>query len=62
MVAENHHILVVDDEPHLRNGLRRILEKEGFNVMTASDGDTALKAAREQEPDIAILDIIHQLL
>ena len=58
MVAKTYQILVVDDEPHLRNGLRRVLEMEGFSVATASDGDMALKIAGEQEPDIAILDIM----
>lgn len=58
MATKSYQILVVDDEPHLRNGLRRILEKEGFTVTTASDGKMALEAAKEQEPDVAILDIM----
>jgi len=52
------HILIVDDEPHLRNGLRRILEKEGYEVTTAPDGETALKLARDKKPDVVLLDIM----
>ena len=51
-------ILVVDDEPHLCSGLRRVLEKEGYEVTTATDGETALKLAREKEPDIVLLDLM----
>lgn len=52
------HILIVDDEPHLRNGLRRILEKEGYEVTTAPDGETALKLVRDKKPDVVLLDIM----
>ena len=58
MTTRMPHILVVDDEPHLRNGLRRVLEKEGYEVTTAPDGETALKIAREKEPDVVLLDIM----
>jgi two-component system OmpR family response regulator len=51
-------ILVVDDEPHLRKGLRRILSEEGYEVMTAPDGETALALATEKKPDIVVLDIM----
>ena len=51
-------ILIVDDEPHLRSGLRRLLEKEGYKVATAPDGETALELAREKAPDLVLLDIM----
>lgn len=57
-MAGRPRILVVDDEPHLRNGLRRILSEEGYEVMTAPDGETALALATEKKPDIVLLDIM----
>ena len=51
-------ILIVDDEPHLRSGLRRILNEEGYETMTAADGETALKLAEGKQPDVVLLDII----
>ena len=58
MAMKIPHILIVDDEPHLRNGLRRILEKEGYEVTTAPDGETALKLARDKKPEVVLLDIM----
>lgn len=58
MTMRTPHILIVDDEPHLRNGIRRILEKEGYEVTTAADGETALNLARDKKPDVVLLDIM----
>jgi two-component system alkaline phosphatase synthesis response regulator PhoP len=58
MTARSPQILIVDDEPHLRSGLRRILEKEGYKVTTASDGEAALKLGRQITPDVVLLDIM----
>ena len=49
-------ILVVEDERNLVNLLRGYLEREGFEVHEALDGNTALKTARSVEPDVVILD------
>jgi DNA-binding response OmpR family regulator len=51
-------ILIVDDEPSILEVLRYNLEKAGFRVMTARDGQGALRAAREQNPDLMILDLM----
>lgn len=58
MVTRRPIILIVDDEPHLRSGLQRILNKEGYETMTAADGETALKLAEDKKPDVVLLDII----
>jgi len=50
-------ILVVDDEDSIRASLAGILEDEGFRVMHANDGITALDVLRRELPDLVLLDI-----
>jgi len=50
-------ILVVDDEDLIRNMLKRLLEKEGFFVITANNGLDALKKSYEFQPHIVISDL-----
>ncbi len=56
--AEDKIILVVDDEPNVREYLKAILEDAGFNVLTAEDGIAALDVIRRQRPDFISLDLI----
>jgi DNA-binding response OmpR family regulator len=51
-------ILVVDDEPQIVDLLRSYLQREGFDVHGAADGETALSAARRLQPDLIILDVM----
>jgi len=51
-------ILVVDDEPSMLDVIRYSLEKAGYQVCAAADGEEALRLAREQKPDLVILDIM----
>ena len=51
------HILVVDDEPDIRNLVKEILEDEGFDVSVAESGETARHARRMRRPDLILLDI-----
>jgi len=51
------HILVVDDEPDIRNLVQEILEDEGYTVTTADSGEAARKARRTRLPDLILLDI-----
>jgi DNA-binding response OmpR family regulator len=51
-------ILVVDDEPSIVEVVSIYLRREGFDVLTAADGDSALAAAREHTPDLIVLDIM----
>jgi CheY-like chemotaxis protein len=55
---EDKTILVVDDEPDVRQYLAAILEDAGFNVLTAKDGDEALRLIRQHRPDFISLDLI----
>jgi CheY-like chemotaxis protein len=50
-------ILLVDDEPHIPMVVGRKLTAAGFEVVTASDGEEALAAARETNPDVIITDL-----
>src|SRR3970040_933556 len=51
-------ILVIEDEPQMRLGLRDTLELEGYDVETASDGDEGLLKASRFTPDLVILDVM----
>jgi DNA-binding response OmpR family regulator len=51
-------ILVVDDEPKVVRLARDYLEKNGFRVITAADGQSALATARREKPDLIILDLM----
>ena len=55
-------ILVVDDEPKVARLARDYLEKNGFRVQTAGDGQTALAIARREKPDLVILDLMLPVL
>jgi two-component system, OmpR family, response regulator ResD len=51
-------VLIVDDEAIVRDVLTRYLEKEGFRVDTAVDGEEALAIATDHRPDLVILDLM----
>ena len=51
------HILVVDDEEEIRKILTQILEKEGFKVITAPDGQQAMQKICFEAPDAVLLDV-----
>ena len=49
-------ILVADDEPDLRDALRRVCEADGHEVITATDGRETVELARSARPDLVVLD------
>jgi DNA-binding response OmpR family regulator len=51
-------ILIVDDEPQVRNIVATYLERDGFVVRTAADGRQALDAIRDRRPDALVLDLM----
>ena len=53
-----HRILVVDDEPDITALVAYHLAKAGYRVSTAANGSDALRAAREERPDIVVLDLM----
>jgi len=50
-------VLVVDDDPHIRQLLVFALEKAGFSAREAEDGEAALASVDQQRPDLVVLDI-----
>ncbi len=52
------HVLVVDDDPKIRDLLRLYLVREGHRVTAAGDGEAALEAARTGKPDLVVLDVM----
>jgi len=58
MSEPSTRILIVDDEADLRTVLRFGLEAEGFHVIEAGDGEEGLRAARETQPDLMVLDLM----
>jgi YesN/AraC family two-component response regulator len=57
-MVEMYDILVVDDEPMIRDGLKVALDMEGHRTSTASDGNEAIKLVEEKKPHLIITDII----
>ena len=51
-------ILIVDDEANLAELVQGYLEREGYQVLTASDGVSAVAIARETQPDLIVLDLM----
>lgn len=51
-------ILIADDEPDVRNVLKKGLVAEGYSVLLADNGADALTAARDKHPDLVILDVL----
>jgi CheY-like chemotaxis protein len=51
-------VLVVDDDPDFVKVTTRVLEKEGHEVVSASNGAKALKEMRQDAPDLVLLDIM----
>lgn len=51
-------ILVVDDDKEIARLVRAYLEKAGFNVLTAYDGETAIHALRRDQPALVVLDLM----
>jgi CheY-like chemotaxis protein len=51
-------ILLADDSPHAQRMGERILADEGYQVVTVSDGDTALLRLEDVNPDLVLADVV----
>ncbi|MBS4098351.1 MAG: response regulator [Sulfuricella sp.] len=50
-------VLVVDDDPAVRNYFTQLLQEQGYEVITADDGQAALSAAKNYQPDLITMDL-----
>lgn len=57
-MADNATVLVADDEGRMRGLVRMYLEREGYRVLEAADGEEALNIIREQHCDLVVLDLM----
>ena len=57
-MAANRVILIVDDDMELSDGLRMLLEKQGFRVIQARDGQHGTNMVYQHHPDLVILDMM----
>ena len=57
-MAESKTILIVDDDRELVDGLRAVLERQGYFVMQAHDGHQGKQAIYDRQPDLVILDMM----
>src|SRR6476660_5590739 len=57
-MADTRTILLVDDDRELIDGLRTLLEKQGYRVVIANDGHQAKSVIYNQKPDLVILDMM----
>jgi DNA-binding response OmpR family regulator len=51
-------ILIIEDETPMRTALKDVIEAEGYRALTAADGESGLKRAIEEKPDLILLDIM----
>jgi DNA-binding response OmpR family regulator len=54
----SQRVLVVDDEPFILRSLSFVLQRAGFEVLQARDGDEALEALRDHHPQVCLLDVM----
>jgi two-component system, OmpR family, alkaline phosphatase synthesis response regulator PhoP len=57
-MATKHEILLVDDDPDIRDSIGIVLEKSGFAVRSAKNGREALAELKKKKPDLMVLDIM----
>jgi PAS domain S-box-containing protein len=57
LATRQPHVLVVDDDPHVRPVLVRLLQRHGLRVTNVADGYTALSAIERVRPDVVLLDV-----
>jgi len=50
-------VLVCDDEPHILEAVAFVARREGYTVLTAEDGEAALRVARAERPGLVLLDL-----
>jgi DNA-binding response OmpR family regulator len=57
-MREQKTLLLVDDDPEIRNALRTVLEQRGYRVLIAADGNMGLSLAEREAPDLVVVDMM----
>jgi DNA-binding response OmpR family regulator len=57
-MTEKKTLLIVDDDPEIRTALRTVLERKGYRVLMAADGNTGLALAESEAPHVVIVDMM----
>jgi len=55
---QEHRILIVDDDPEVRDSIDHALRAEGAKTMTCSDGNTAVRLCETEKPELVVLDMM----
>jgi len=50
-------VLIIDDDPQLRQSFEKLLTEEGHTVQTAANGESGLAMVRESTPDLVVMDV-----
>jgi DNA-binding NtrC family response regulator len=58
MTGSGEHLLIAEDEPEMRDLLRKVLEKEGYRISVAEDGREALDLIVRQSFDLVVTDMV----
>ena len=58
MKSKTKSILVIDDDPHMLKLMKITLEREGYDVILATDGIVGISLLKETKPDLVLLDIL----
>lgn len=56
--TKKRKILIIEDDKFLRDLITKKLQKEGFNIIEAVDGEHGLKKVKDEKPDLILLDLI----
>ncbi len=57
MQSREKTILVVDDDPMVQESLVELIQRQGYRVLTAADGEEGLRVVRTEKPDVILLDV-----
>ncbi|MFO7866431.1 MAG: hybrid sensor histidine kinase/response regulator [Candidatus Aminicenantes bacterium] len=57
MSQNKHSVIIIDDEESMRDSCSMILKKDGFEIMTADNGEDGLQKIKDNHPDIALIDL-----
>ena len=58
VVMSGEGVLIIEDDKYLNDLLSKKLQDEGFNLFSATDGEQGLKLAKEETPDVILLDLL----